>query len=187
MNKIKKYDLNKLLKEQEQDELNELLINMRNKQEKDIDWDKINELRRKVNELTKNINSKSLTDFRTFAPRRDPFDYINENKEKLTPPLSIIPTPIPKSREPQGVAVGEQAGVEIMKNELKTLEDYIGHLKKELSNTDFLSKKALEINNKIIQMEDRARELNQEIREREEDLERIFRKYYPNKYYPYKK
>ena len=74
-----------------------------------------------------------------------------------------------------------------MKNELKTLEDYIEHLKKELSNTDFLSKKALEINKKIIQMEDRARELNQEIRQREEDLERRFRKYYPNKYYPYKK
>ena len=80
-----------------------------------------------------------------------------------------------------------QAGVEIMKNELKTLEDYIGHFKEELRNTDFLSKKALEINNKIIQIEDRARELNQEIREREEDLERRFRKYYPNKYYPYKK
>ena len=126
----KKYDLNKLLKEQEQDqlnqllkkqrdELNKLLKNTRNKQEKDIDWDKINELRKKVNELTKNINSKSLTDFRTFAPRKDPFDDINENKEKLTPPLSKIPIPIPKSHEPQGVAVGEQAGVEIMKNELK--------------------------------------------------------------------
>ena len=36
-------------------------------------------------------------------------------------------------------------------------------------------------------MEDRARELNQEIREREEDLERRITKYYPNKYYPYKK
>ena len=34
-------------------------------------------------------------------------------------------------------------------------------------------------------MEDRARELDQEICEREEDLERRFRKYYPNKYYPY--
>ena len=30
-------------------------------------------------------------------------------------------------------------------------------------------------------MEDRARELGQEIREREEDLERRFRKYYPYK------
>ena len=51
----------------------------------------------------------------------------------------------------------------------------------------FLSKKALEINNKIIQTEGRARKLDQEIREREEDLERRFRTYYPNKYYPYKK
>ena len=172
-------ELNKLLKKQEQN--NE----QRNKQEKDIDWDKINELGRKANDLTKNINSNPLGSFRTFAPRRDPFDDINKNKEKLTPP-SKIPTPIPKSCKPQGVAVGEQGGVEIMKNELKTLEDYIGHLKKELINTDF-SIKALEINKKIIQMEDRARELNQEICEREEDLERRFRNYYPNKYYPYKK
>ena len=137
--------------------------------------------------MTENINSRSPTDFRTFTPKRNPFDDINKNREKLTPPLSKIPAPIPKSREPQGVAAGEQVGVEIMKNELKTLEDYIELLKKELSNTDFLSKKALEINNKIIQMEDRARELNQEIREREEDFERRFRKYYSNKYYPYKK
>ena len=137
--------------------------------------------------MPENINSRSPTDFRTFTPKINPFDDINKNKEKLTPPLSKIPAPIPKSREPQGVAASEQAGVEIMKNELKTLEDYIGRLKKELSNTDSLSKKALEINNKIILMEDRARELDQEIREREEDLERRFRKYYPNKYYPYKK
>ena len=137
--------------------------------------------------MTEKINSRSPTDFRTFTPKRNPFDDINKSKEKVTPPLSKIPTPIPKSREPQGVAAGEQAGVEIMKSELKTLEDYIGRLKKELSNMDFLSKKALEINNKIIQMEDRARELDQEICEREEDLERRFRKYYPNKYYPYKK
>ena len=123
--------------------------------------------------MTKNINSRPLTDFRTFTWRRDPFDDINKNKEKLTPPLSKIPAPIPKSREPQGVAAGEEAGIYIMKNELKTLEDYIGYLKKELSNTDFLSKKALKINNKIIQTEDRARELDKEIREREEDLENI--------------
>ena len=137
--------------------------------------------------MTKNINSRYLTNFRTFTPRRDPFDDINKNKEKLTPPLSKIPAPIPKSREPQGVAVGEQAGIQIMKNELKTFEDYIGHSRKELSNTDFLSKKALEINSKIIKTEDRARELDKEIREREEDLERRFTKYYPDKYYSYKK
>ena len=73
-----------------------------------------------------------------------------------------------------------------MKNELKTVEDYIGYLKKELDNTEFLLKKALEINNKIIQTEGKALKLNKEIREREEDLERRFRKYYPDKYYPYK-
>ena len=193
----KKYDLNKLLKKQEQDELTELLEkqrdelnklfeNKRNKQAEDIDWDKINQLSRKVSELTENINSRSPTDLRTFTPRKDPFDDIKKNKEKITPPLSKIPAPIPKSREPQGVAAGEQAGIEIMKNELKTVEDYIGYLKKELDNTEFLLKKALEINNKIIQTEGKALKLNKEIREREEDLERRFRKYYPDKYYPYK-
>ena len=163
----KKYNLNKLLKKQEQDELtellekqkdelNKLLENTRNKQEEDIDWDKINELNRKANELTENINSRSPTNLRTFTPRRDPlFDDINKNKEKLTPPLSKIPAPIPKSCEPEGVAVGEEAGIAIMKDELKTLEDYIGYLKKELDKTEFLLKKALEINNEIIQTEDK--------------------------------
>ena len=203
---IKKFsERNKLLKKQEQndelnnlleeqnDELNKLLEEHRNKQKKinkqkeDIEWDKINELRKKVNKLTENINSKFPTDLRTFAPRRYPFDDINKNKEKLTPPLSKIPAPIPKSREPQGVAAGEQAGIQIMKNELKTLEDYIGHLKRELNNTEFLSKQTIEINNKIIQMEYRALKLGKEIRKREEDLERRFLKYYPDKYYTYKK
>ena len=54
---------NKLLKQQEQDELtellekqrdelNKLLENKRNKQKEDIDWDKINEISRKANELS---------------------------------------------------------------------------------------------------------------------------------------
>ena len=74
-----------------------------------------------------------------------------------------------------------------MKNELKTSKNYIEYLKKELNNMDLLSKKALEINNKIIQKEDKARKLDKKIREREEDIERRFTKYYPDKYYPYKK
>ena len=74
-----------------------------------------------------------------------------------------------------------------MKNELKTSKNYIEYLKKELNNTDLLSKKALKINNKIIQEEDKVRKLDKEIREREEDTERRFRKYYPDKYYLYKK
>ena len=157
----KKYDLNKLLKKQEQnDELNKLLEEQRyelnrllkkqeqnneqrNKQEKYIEWDKINKLHKKINELTENINSRSPTDFRTFTPKRNPFNDINKNKEKLTPPLSKIPTPIPKSCEPQGVAAGEQAGVEIMKNELKTLEYYIRCLKKELKQYGFFYQKKL--------------------------------------------
>ena len=206
MNKIKKYDFkkhnqelverikllkqqneqneqNKLL-EQQEDELNKLLKEQ--KQEEDIDWDIINEISRKADELSKNINSRSPPNLKTFTPRRDPFDDINKNKEKLTPSPSKIPAPIPKSLEPQGVAAGEQAGIQIMKNKLKVLEDYIGYLKKELDNTKFLSKKSLEINSKIIQTEDEAHKLDKEIRDREKDLERRFRKYYPDKYYPYK-
>ena len=122
-----------------------------------------------------------------MAPRKDPFDDINKNKEKLKPSPSKIPTPIPKSHEPQSVAIGEQAGIAIMKNKLKTSKNYIEYLKKELSNTDFSSKKASEISNKIIQEEDKVRKLDKEIRERKEDIERRFRKYYPDKYYPYKK
>ena len=74
-----------------------------------------------------------------------------------------------------------------MKNKLKTSNNYTEHLKKELNNTDLLSKKTLEINNKIIQEEDKVRKLDKEMREREEDIERRFRKYYPDKYYLYKK
>ena len=179
----------KLLKEQrpeQKDKLNKLLENMKNKQEEDVDWDLINENSRKVNELTKNINSRSLTNLRKFALRRDPFDDINKNKKKLTPP-SKIPAPIPKSLEPQGIAVGEQAGIEIMKNELKTSKNYIEYLKKKLDDAKFLSQSALRINGKIIQEEDKVHELEKQIREREEDIERRFRKYYPDKYYPYKK
>ena len=172
----------KLLKEQEQEQihkLTKLLENTRNKQEEDIDWDQINEIIRKANELTKNINSRSPTNLRKFAPRRDPFDDINKNKKKLTPSSSKIPAPIPKSREP----VGEQAGTEIMKNELKTSKNYIEYLKKELDNAKFLSQKALKINGKIIQEEDKVHELEKEICERQEDIERRFKKYYPDKYY----
>ena len=126
--------------------------------------------------MIKNINSRSPTNLRTFASRRDPFDDINKNKEKLTPSPSKISAPIPKSLEPQGVAPGEQASIAIMKIELKTLKDLIGYLKKELSNTDFSSKKALEINNEIIQKKHKARELDKKICEREEDIERRYRK-----------
>ena len=126
-------------------------------------------------------------DFRTFAPRKDPFDYINKNKKKLTPSPSKIPAPITKSRKPEFVVAGEQACIAIMENKLETSKVYIEYLKKELRNTDFSSKKALEISNKIMQEEDEVGKLKKEIRERKEDIERRFRKYYPDKYYPYKK
>ena len=81
--------------------------------------------------------------------RRDPFDDI----EKPTPSPSKIPAQITKSREPQGLAAGEQAGIVIMKNNLETSKDIIEYLKKELNNTELLSQKYLEIKDKIIQEE----------------------------------
>ena len=62
-----------------------------------------------------------------------------------------------------------------MKNELKTSKNYIEYLKKELDNAKFLSEIALKINGKIIQEEDKVRELEKEIRERDEDIERRFK------------
>ena len=132
--------------------------------------DLINELSRNANEMIENINSGSPINFRTFAPRRDPFDDINKNKEELAP------APISKSCEPKVLAAGEQAGIEIMKNELKTSKNYIEYLKKELDNTEFLSQKTLRINGKIIQEEDKVRELDKKIRERKEDIERSYGK-----------
>ena len=85
--------------------------------------------------MTENINSESPTILRTFAPRRDPFDDINENKEKSTP------SPITKSLELKGLAAGEQASIEIMKNDFKNSNNYIEYLKKELDNTElFIAK-----------------------------------------------
>ena len=81
--------------------------------------DTINGLRRNVDKMTENINSGPIN-FRTFAPRRDPFN----DKEKPTPP------PITKSCESQGLAAGEKAVIEIMKNDLKTSKDIIEYLKK---------------------------------------------------------
>ena len=138
--------------------------------------DLINELSRNDNEMTENINSGSPINFGTFAPRRDPFDDINKNKENLTPSPSEIPAPITKSLEPQGLAASEKAGIEIMKNELKTSKNYIEYLKKELDNTELLSQKYLRINGKIIQGENKVRELEKKIRERKEDIERRYGK-----------
>ena len=126
-----------------------------------------------------NIDSEPFAKFRTSFPRRD--------IKKPTPSPYKIPAAITKSCEPQGVAVGEQAGVAIMEYKLEASKNYIEYLEKELKNTDFLSKKALEIKDKIIKEEDEVCKLEKEIRERKEDIERRFRKYYPDKYYSYKK
>ena len=71
-----------------------------------------------------------------------------------------------------------------MENKLETSKNYIEYLEKELRDTDFSSKKASEISNKIIKEREK---LEKEIRECKEDIERRFRKYYPDKYYSYKK
>ena len=92
--------------------------------------------------MNENINSGPFINFRTFAPRRD--------IKKPTPSPSKIPAQITKSRKPQGVVIGEQAGIAIIENKLETSKNYIEYLKKELRNTDFSSKKALEISDKII-------------------------------------
>ena len=129
------------------------------KQEEDIPWNILNELSRNANEMTENINSESPTILRTFASRRDPFDDINENKEKPTPSPSKIPAPITKSLEPQGLVAGEQAGIEIIKDELKTSKNYIECLKKELDNTELLSQRYFRIKYKIIKEEYKVLEL----------------------------
>ena len=138
--------------------------------------DIINELSRNANEMIENINSGSHIKLRTFAPRRDSVNEIHKNKEKLTPSPSKIPAPITKSREPQGLAAGEQAGIEIMKNESKTSKDLNEYLKKELDITEFLSQRYLRINGKIIQQEDKIRKLGKKICERKEDIERRYGK-----------
>ena len=67
-----------------------------------------------------NINSGSFVKFRTFFPRRD--------IKKPTPFPSKISDPITKSCKPQGLAAGEQAGIEFMKNDLKVSKGIIEYL-----------------------------------------------------------
>ena len=62
-----------------------------------------------------------------------------------------------------------------MKNELKTSKNYIEYLKKELDNTEFLSQRYLRIDGKIIQEEDKVRELEKKT-QRKEDIERRYGK-----------
>ena len=74
-----------------------------------------------------------------------------------------------------------------MEYKLEASKNYIEYLEKELRNTYFPLKKSLEISDKIIKEKDEVRKLEKEIREPKEDIERRFRKHYPNKYYSYKK
>ena len=67
--------------------------------------------------MIENINSGPFIKFRTSAPRRD--------IKKLTTFPSKIPALNTKSLKPQGVAIGEQAGIAIMENKLETSKNYI--------------------------------------------------------------
>ena len=167
-----KNEQDKLLKQQN-DEQDELLEELKKLGEENI-----------LKNITfENIDKGPIAEF--SAPRR----YIKKptpSPSKIPVP-SKIPAPITKSFEPQGVAVGEQAGIAIMEDKLEASKNYIEYLQKELKNMDFSSKKASEISNKIIKEKDEVRKLEKEIRERKEDIERRFRKYYPHKYYSYKK
>ena len=136
---------NKIL-EQHNDELNKLLEEQKKLlEEEDIPWDTLNELRRHVDKINENINSGPSIKFRTFAPRRD--------IEKPTPSPFKISAPITKSREPQGLAAGEQTVIEAMKNDLKVSKDIIEYLKEELNNTELLWQRYFEIKDKIIKEE----------------------------------
>ena len=105
--------------------------------------------------MIENTNSGPSINFRTFAPRRDSFD----NIENSIPSPSKIPAPITKSRKPQGLAAGEQTVNDIMKNDLENSEDIIEYLKKELNNTELLSQRYFRIKDKIIKEEVKALEL----------------------------
>ena len=59
------------------------------------------------NKTFENIDSGPFVKFRKSFPRRD--------IKKPTPSPSKISHPITKSREPQGLAAGEQSAIEIMK------------------------------------------------------------------------
>ena len=123
--KIKGQDeKNKLLEEQRK------LLRQRNEQDKRLkqqndEQKKLLEEQKKLAEenMLRNIDSGPFVKFRTSFPKK----YI---KKPMSSP-SKIPAPITKSREPQGVAVGEQAGVAIMENKLETSKNYIEYLKKE--------------------------------------------------------
>ena len=157
---------NKILKQQNDEQKKLLEQQKKLLEEEDIPWDTLNELRSNVDKMNENMNSGPSINFRTFAPRRD--------IEKPTPSPSKISTPIPKSRKPQGLAAGEQAGIEIMKNDFKVSKDIIEYLKKELNNTELLSQRYFEIKDKIIKEEYKALELEKKINERKEDIERRY-------------
>ena len=99
---------------------------------------------------------------------------LRKDIKKPIPSASKISTPITKSHKPQGLAAGEQSTIEIMKNDLKVSKDIIAHFKKELNNTELLSKRYFEIKDKIIKEEYAALEIERKIDEYKKDIERRY-------------
>ena len=61
-----------------------------------------------------------------------------------------------------------------MKNDLTVSKDIIEHFKKELNNTELLSKRYFEIKDKIIKEEHTVLEIERKIDEYKEDIERRY-------------
>ena len=141
-----KNEQDKIIKQQN-DELNKLL----EEQKKLIEEEEEEEENILRNIKIENIDSGPFVKFKTSAPRRD--------IKKPTPSPSKISAPITKSREPRGLAAGEQSTIEIMKNDLKVSKDIIEYLKKELNNTELLSQRYFKIKDNIIKEEYKTLEI----------------------------
>ena len=170
----KQAERNKLLGEQQklikQKNEQDKIIKQQNDEQKNLleELKKLTEEKEEENILQKitfeNIDSGPFVKFRKSAPRRD--------IKKPTPSPSKISTPITKSREPQGLAAGEQSTIEIMKNDLNVSKDIIEHLKKELNNTELLSQRYFKIKDEIIKEEYTALEIEKRINEYKKDRKR---------------
>ena len=154
-----KNEQDKIIKQQN-DELNKLLEEQKKLAEEYVEENILQNIK------IENIDSGPFVKFRTSAPRRD--------IKKPTPFPSKISTPITKSREPQGLAAGEQSIIEIMKNDLKVSKDIIEHLKKELNNTELLSQRYFKIKDNIIKEENKALKIEKKINEYKKDIERRY-------------
>ena len=123
---------NKLLEEQrkllkQKNEQDKILKQQNDEQKKLLEEQKQEEENILRNIMFENIDSGPIAEFRQSFQRR----YIKKTPSPSKIPVpSKIPAPITKLLEPQGVAVGEQAGIAIMENKLETSKNYIEYLNK---------------------------------------------------------